>query len=308
MSKKRWKKKERLGVWSLSDNVVHYIMFVLLALLSIACLYPFLIVVSSSFQSQENLYNYGYRVFAKEYTLDTYKVIFKDAGMLIDSYVVTIITTVLTTLIGVAATASCGYVMSRRDYRYRNILSFYVFFTMLFHGGLVPSYILISKWLGLKDSIWALILPLCVSAWNLLLMKGFFASIPTSLIESTKLDGAGEFRILISIVAPLSKPAIATISLFEILGSWNEYMNSLLYIDNERLVKLQYLLMRIMKNIEFLNTPEAMQYGMATAGMEVPTLGMRMAMCVLAAGPIVIVFPFFQKYFTKGITLGGVKG
>ena len=302
------KKIKKYGVYSFSDQAVHYTMFAILMILSVACLYPFLIIVSASFQSQETIYNQGYRVITEAYTLDAYKVVFERPKSLLDSYAVTIITTALTTIIGVLAVSGCGYVMSRKDYKYRNVLSLYVFFTMLFNGGMVPSYILISKWLGMRDSMWALILPLCCSAWNIMLMKGFFMSIPTSLIECAKLDGAGEFRIFAFIVTPLSKPAYATIGLFLMLNSWNEYMNSLLYIESESKVKLQYLLMKIMKNIEFLNSTEAIKYGAVKAGMEIPTLGARMAMCVLAAGPIVAIFPFFQKYFVRGITVGSVKG
>lgn len=307
MSSKSKKRGREHGIYSRSDRIVHNTMLVILSLLAAACLYPFLIILSTSFQTQENLYENGYRVLASEYTLSTYKMIFADAAQLLNSYKITIITTALTTIFGVLMMSCCGYVMSRTDYAYRKILSFYVFFTMLFHGGLVPSYILISRWLGLKNTIWALILPLCVSAWNIMLMKGFFSSIPTALIESAKLDGAGEFKIFTSIVIPLSKPAFATISLFMVLGSWNDYMQTLLYIDDSKMEKLQYLLMKIMKNVEFLNSPEAQQYGAAIGMQNVPTLTMRMAMCVLAAGPIVIIFPFFQKYFAKGLTMGSVK-
>jgi putative aldouronate transport system permease protein len=179
---------------------------------------------------------------------------------------------------------------------------------MLFNGGLVPSYILISKWLGLKDSIFALIIPGLCGAWNILMMKGFFQSIPTSLIESAKLDGAGEFRIFTGIIIPISKPAFATIGLFFVLAYWNEWYFSMLYIDTSSKVKLQYLLMTILKNVEFLNSPEAMQYGMTNHMVAIPTLSARMAMCVIAAGPILVVFPFFQKYFVKGLTVGAVKG
>ncbi len=306
------KKRKKLyesggGVHSASDRAVHRVMFVILFLLSFICLYPFLLVLSSSFQSQETIYSNGYRVFTEAYTADAYKLIIKEPGQILNAYWVTIVTSVASTAIGVVACSACGYVMSRKEYPYRNILSFYVFFTMLFQGGMVPSYIMISKWLGLKNSIWVLILPLCVGSWNIMLMKGFFQSVPMSLVESAKLDGASEMRTFFSIVLPISKPAFATLGLFILLGSWNDYMNCLLYIEDERLVKLQYLLMRILNNVKFLTSPEALQYGLVT-NQEIPTLAARFAMCVLAAGPIVVVFPFFQKYFTKGIALGGVKG
>ena len=179
---------------------------------------------------------------------------------------------------------------------------------MLFSGGMVPSYILVSNWLGLKDNLLALILPLVANAWNILLMKGFFQSIPTALIEAAKIDGASEMCIFTRIVIPISKPAFATIALFYILASWNDWQLSLLYIDSDAKIKLQYLLVKILNNIEFLNSYDAIKYGLIREPISIPTNSARMAMCVLAAGPIVIVFPFFQKYFVKGISVGSVKG
>ena len=204
--------------------------------------------------------------------------------------------------------STCGYVMSRDDFAYKRILGLYVFFTMLFSGGMVPSYILMTRGLGLKDSLLALIIPGMCSAWNILLMKGFFKTIPSSLIESAKLDGAGEFQIFARIIVPISKPAFATVGLLLTLDFWNEWFNSLLYINDPSKVKLQYLLITMLRNVEFLNSPEAQQYGLLTGMETMPTMSVRMAMCVLAAGPILLVFPFFQKYFVKGLTVGAVKG
>ena len=173
---------------------------------------------------------------------------------------------------------------------------------------MVPSYILISKWLNLKNNILALILPMVCSGWYILMMKGFFQTVPTSMIESAKIDGAKELYIFTRIVMPVSKPAFATIGLFYILGSWNDWWLSLLYIESEKLVKLQYLLMKVLSNIEFLNSYDALRYGLVSGNTQIPTYSTRMAMCILATGPIIIIFPFFQKYFVKGITIGAVKG
>lgn len=307
---KKKKKNREGGVYSRTDRVIHIIMLIILAVLCLCCLYPFLLILSSSFQPQSVIMDKGYRVFASEYTLETYKMILANPQKLIDSYAVTILSTILYTLIGVIVTAACGYVLSRKDYRYRRILSVFILFTMLFNGGLPATYILVSRWLALKDTIWALILPGCVGAYHILLFKGFFASIGTEMIESAKLDGASESRIFTSIIVPMSKPAVATVSLMLMLNSWNEYFGSMIYTENEKLHKLQYLLMKLMNNIEFLNSPEYLEY-MGTQGLtkiDIPTYGARMAMCVLAAGPILIIFPFFQKYFVKGINVGGIKG
>ncbi|MBR5157467.1 MAG: carbohydrate ABC transporter permease [Clostridia bacterium] len=283
-------------------------MHVLLIILSVCCLYPFLVILGSSFQSQEEIMRSGYRMLPAEFTLNAYRMLFADPVRLIDAYKVTIITTLIGTICGLAFVSSCGYVMSRKDYAYRKILSFYVFFTMLFNGGLVPTYILISRWLELKDNIFALILPGVCSAWNILLMKGFFMGVPTELIESAKLDGLGEFSAFVRIVMPISKPAFATVGLLLLLNYWNEWYFSMLYIESPEKVKLQYLLMSIMKNIEYLNSPEALEAGIVSNGQSMPTLSARMAMCIAVAGPILVVFPFFQKYFVKGMTVGAVKG
>lgn len=302
------KEIQHTGIKTRGEKVGQVTMTIILALLAFACVYPFLIILSSSFQSQDTITANGYKVLADAFTLDAYKMIFANPTMILNGYKTTILVTVTTVAIGTFVTALGGYVLSRQDYAYRHILSYYVFFCMLFSGGMVPSYILISKWLNLKDSMWAMILPMCVSAWNLILMKGFFAGLPKELVESAKIDGAGEFRIFIQIIAPISTAGIATIALFLALATWNDYMKGLLYIDTESKYPLQYLLMKIMANIDFLNSEEAMQYGAVKVGQEIPTYGARMAMCILAAGPIVVLFPFFQKYFTKGMTVGSVKG
>lgn len=188
-------------------------------------------------------------------------------------------------------------------------MSFYIFFTMLFNGGLVPSYILITQWLHLKNTIWAQILPLITNAWYILLMKGFFRGLPDSITEAARIDGASELRVFTAIILPISKPVLATIALFYALGYWNDWYQSLLYIDDPSLYKLQYLLMQILRKVQFMNS----EMGQATANissgaMQMPTLNLRMAMCVLALGPMLVVFPFFQKYFVRGITVGAIKG
>ena len=280
----------------------------LLAILAFVCLYPFLMILGASFQSEAEIMESGYKILPQSFSLEAYASVLKNPYAIVNAYKITIITTVATTMLGLWVVSTYGYVLSRKDYHYRKILSFYVFFTMLFSGGMVPSYILISNWLGLKDNILALILPLVANAWNILLMKGFFQSIPTALIEAAKIDGAGEMCIFTKIVMPMSKPAIATIALFYILAAWNDWQLSLLYIDSDERIKLQYLLVKILNNIEFLNSYDAIKYGIVREAVAVPTNSARMAMCVLAAGPIVAVFPFFQKYFVKGISVGSVKG
>lgn len=284
------------------------ILYTILILVAICCLYPFLLVLGSSFQSESEIISSGYKAFPKSPTLTAYKTILSNPQTLVDSYSITILVSVIVTIVGTWLTASFGYVISRRDFKYRKAFSFFIFFTMLFNGGLVPTYILISKWLHMSNTIWALICPVLLSAWNIILMKGFFASIPPALIESAKLDGASELLIFMKIIIPISTPAFATIALFSLLNAWNSWMPSMLYAEDQKLYTLQYMLQQVMNNIKFLNSEAAIQYGLVNENTEIPTYSVRMAMCILTSGPILIIFPFFQKYFTQGLTVGSVKG
>ncbi|CAH1192024.1 L-arabinose transport system permease protein AraQ [Paenibacillus allorhizoplanae] len=281
---------------------------VIFIVVCVACLYPFLVIVATSFQSENSIVQNGYSIIPNEFNLDAYRVILVEPKQLLNSYVVTIVTTLIGTIVGLWVTTSYAFAISRHDYAYRGILAFLIFFTMLFKGGLVPSYILISKWLGLQNNILALIVPYLISGWFVLLMKGFLQALPNALFESAKMDGAGETRIFIQLVLPLSLPALATVGLFFVLQYWNDWWLTLLYVDSKDMLKLQYLLIRVLRNMEFLNSAEAIQYGLVKPGMVVPSLSARMAMCVLAAGPMLVVFPFFQRFFVRGLTVGSVKG
>lgn len=301
--------KKHYRIKNMDEQVVKAVSFILLAVFSISCICGFLLVLGSSFQSEKEIQEYGYSILPRKFSLEAYRAVFSSPDMILRSYFVTFLTTVIGTAVGVCISASAGYVISRKNYRYRNILSFYIFFTMLFNGGLVPTYILIAQWLHMKNTIWALICPLIVNAWYIMLMKGFFQGLPDSMVEAARIDGASEVGIFFRIVLPVSKPVLATIALFYALGYWNDWYQSLLYIDNQDLYKLQYLLMQILKKSQFLNSVAAQSMmGSGASGMDMPTLNLRMAMCVVAVGPLLVVFPFFQKYFVKGITVGSVKG
>jgi len=284
--------------------IIHLIFIAMCA----ACIFPFLVIIGTSVQSEGDIVKFGYSIIPKNFTLDAYRVILHDPAQLFRSYFITILTTVIGSLVGMWVTTTYAYAISRKDYRLRSFLAFFVFFTMLFHGGMVPSYILMVKWLGLKNTMFALILPYLISGWFVMLMKGFLQTIPESVIESAKIDGASELRIFAQIVLPISKPALATLGLFFALQYWNDWWLTLLYVEQDHLIKLQYLLIRVLKNMEYLNSAEAIEYGLVKPGMMVPSLSARMAMCILAAGPMLLVFPLFQKYFVKGLTVGSVKG
>lgn len=286
---------------------VKVVSHIVLLILGLSCLLSILLVVGASFQTQSEITRRGYALIPEKPSLEAYVMVFRNPYQLFKSYFNTFYTTVIGTILGVIISSSAGYVMSRKTYKYRNIFAFYVFFTMMFNGGLVPMYIMMTKWFNLKNTYLALILPLVVNGWYIMLMKGYFAGIPDAVIESARIDGAGEFYTFIKIVVPMSTPVIASISLFYVLGYWNDWYQSLLYTTDSEYYKLQYLLMNMIRSAEFLNSEAAHDLQLDQIA-EIPTMNVKMAMCVLAAGPILFVFPFFQKYFVKGIAVGSVKG
>lgn len=282
-------------------NICMNILFVLLCVLFIA---PFLLVVSISLTPEHLISTDGYQLIPKHITFDAYKFIFSSGTSLCRSYLVTIIVTVLGTAGGLVITSMLAYPISRKDLKYKNVITFFLFFTMLFNGGLVASYLLITRYLRLKNTILVLILPLMVNAWNVILMRNFFStSVPDGIIEAAKIDGAGEFLTFVKIIVPISKPAFATVGLFIALAYWNDWWTALLYIDDRSLFTLQYTLQSILLNIQVLMGNIQTQHLVK----DVPAEGSRMALCILAIGPIVLAYPFFQKYIVKGLTIGAIK-
>lgn len=276
-------------------------------LFSIICIIPILYIVSISFSTESDINKYGYQLIPKHFTLYAYNFLLHSPKQLLTGYSVSITVTVLGTLLSLLVTAMLAYTLSRKDFFGANVLSFIVFFTLLFNGGLVPWYILIKKYLQIDNSLLVLILPYVIMPWHVLLMKGFLSEIPMALIESAKIDGAKEWRIFYQIVLPLAKPALATVGLFIAFIYWNDWWLAMLYIDNEKLVPLQYMLYRIMNNIQYLSS--SIKPGTVNIDVsQFPNESARMAIAVLVAGPILLVFPFFQRYFVKGLTVGAVKG
>jgi len=276
-------------------------------LLSLCFILPFVLVLSISFTSEEALSLHGYQFFPREFSLYAYEILFKVPETILRSYGITILVTIVGTFLGLLLTALTAYAISRRDYMFRGVTTLYIFFTMLFSGGLVPFYILVSNYLNLKDTIWAMILPALLSPFYIMIMKGFLEQLPTEINESAKIDGAGEWRTFLTIVMPLSLPALTTIGLFISFGYWNDWWLPLLFIDNPNLFSLQQLLYKIMNTITFLsNNPQMLQAGINL--QQFPSLSVRMAMVVISAGPMLLVFPFFQRYFVSGITVGSLKG
>ena len=251
----------------------------------------------------------GYSFFPAKISLEAYRYLFLDSFTIIRAYGVTIVVTLTGTGMGLCLTALLSYPLSRRDYPFQKPLAFFIFFTILFNGGLVPWYLVFTQLVNVKDSVWGLIIPgLLLNGFFVLIMRTFFAtSIPMAIIESAYMDGAGEFRIFAQIVLRLSTPVLATIGLFYTLNYWNDWFNSMVYINNSKIYSLQYLLNRILLNIQFLvqNTRNNHASEQIAA---MPTETVRMAMAIIGIGPIVLAYPFFQKYFIKGLTVGAVKG
>lgn len=289
--------------FSLSTLIIH----IIFSVLSLLILLPLWLLVAISISDEGSLVIDGYRLIPNKISFHAYEVIFSAPQQLLQSYGVTIIVTVIGTIVGLTVTSMLAYTMSRKDYGYRNATTKYVVFTMLFSGGLVPFYILMTQYLHLKDTIWALIVPYLISPFYTLIMKGFLEQIPGEIMESAKIDGSGEWRTFFTIVLPLAKPALATVGLFISYAYWNDWWLGLLFIDNQQLVPLQLLLYRVMNTIDFL-TNNITQVNVQVDLASFPNLSARMALAILAAGPMLFVFPFFQKYFVKGLTLGSVKG
>ncbi|RTE07205.1 carbohydrate ABC transporter permease [Paenibacillus whitsoniae] len=274
-------------------------------------LVPFALVIVISFSDEQSILHNGFRLIPQQFSAAAYHYFLKTPETILRAYGVTIIVATIGTCISLVLTSTMGYVLSRRDYGLQRVTSFYVFFTMLFNGGLVPFYILMTQLLHLKDSIWALIVPGLLSPFYVLIMKGFMAKIPTEVIESAKVEGAREWRIYAELILPLSKPALATLGLFILFNYWNEWFNALLFINTEKLVPLQLLLVRTMNTLDFITSRPEFATAMVSLGVNMgdfPKTSAKFAVAVLSAGPMLLVFPFFQRFFVKGLTIGAIKG
>ena len=280
---------------------------VVLIVFSLMAVLPFILLISASLTEENAALKYGFGFIPKVFSLAAYKYISYQSKMIIRAYGITIFTTVIGTSVGLTMTSMLGYGLSK-DIPGRRILNFFVVFTMLFNGGLVPTYLVYTKYLHLGNTIWALIIPsLLMNAFHVMLVLNYFStSIPESLIESAKLDGASEMMIFRAIVLPLSKPIMATIGLMLALSYWNNWTNGLYYLDDTSLYSIQNVLNAINNNIIAINSVSNM--GLAINKSEVPALTARMAIAVIGIVPMLCIYPFFQKYFVKGITIGAVKG
>ena len=277
----------------------------ILTLISVLWIIPVLFIFSLSVTPETSLSEVGYRLIPKEITFDAYTYIIKNPAQILNSYKISIIVTVIGTVAGLMFTTGIAYAMSRKDFKLGKHITRFVMFAMLFHGGLIPTYIVVTQVLHLGNTLWVLILTMLVSPWNIFLMKSFLSSIPTELLEASFIDGATEYQTYFKLVLPLAKPGLATVGLLILFSYWNDWYQAMLYIDNMDLVPLQLLLYKIISNIQFVLQNS---FYLASEGGSFPTIAARMATCVIAIAPMLLAFPFFQKYLAKGLTLGSVKG
>ncbi|NMB97182.1 MAG: carbohydrate ABC transporter permease [Clostridiaceae bacterium] len=302
------KHTNKLFLLSSSWNIV----FVIILLIMVAMIIiPLLLVVVVSFSSETSIADNGFTYFPTEWTLNGYKYLFKTGNQLLDSYLVTIFHSTTGTLLSLAVMSMFAYAIAQKRFKHNRLLIWFLFFTMLFNGGLVPSYILNVRYLHIDDSIWIFLLPSMVSAYYTIILRTFIrTTIPDTLFEAAWIDGAGHFRVFISIVLPLFKSGLATIGLFSLVGRWNDWFTGMLYIRNPKLVPLQTLLTKIQKSIDFIkqnaniaSTPDGIELLRSLPGEN-----MRMACTVIVIIPVLFAYPFFQRYFVQGLTVGSIKG
>ena len=305
-------KNDHLGKVKTGKDVIalNIIAYTFTGLLALMCLIPFLMVLSGSFSSEEAITANGFSLLPQDFSWEAYKTVFKEPIVVIRAYATTIGLTVIGTAIGLLVQTMTAYVLARKDFEWRNAFSFFFYFTTLFSGGLVPTYVLYTQTLGLRNNYLALLLPLLFSVYNLLVMKSYITSIPDSLVDAAKIDGCGEVRTLFQVVLPLIQPALATVGLFIALAYWNDWYNAMLYINDEKMYPLQYFLYQQVNNIEAykkLISTNAVSSAVVSA-LSMPTQTLKMALTIVVTGPIILAFPMVQKYFVQGITIGAVKG
>jgi len=290
------------------DAVTNYFYiscYVLIGIIAFICLLPFIMLISGSLTDESEIRRYGFSLIPKKITADAYQLVFKNPNQIIRGYANTIFITAVGTITGLFLITMTAYVLSRKSFKYRNIIAFYFFFTTLFNGGMVSTYIYFVRYLQLRDNYLALILPLLFNVFHLLIMRSFINTIPQTIVESAKIDGAGEFTIFIRIILPMLPSALATIGLFMALNYWNDWYNAMLYIKDQSMFPLQYMLYDTLMRAQAFSQL-ASQLGMRVENL--PTFSLRLAMAVVTTGPIILAYPFVQKFFVKGITIGSVKG
>jgi len=283
-------------------RIVHITILTVIGIVCVIWVIPLILIFSGSITQESTLINSGYQLIPPKVDFAAYRWLANDPSLLLDAYAVTIFVTFVGTAVSLLIMSMLAFTLARKTFKLRSIFTFFVFFTILFNGGLVPYFINITRVLGLRDSIWVLILPYLVTPFFVLLLRTYFAALPKDLFDAARVDGAGEWRIFFRIAVPLSTPALATVGLFTMLQYWNDMYQALLFIENQKLYPLQFTLYRLIVNSQTLSDLQV------TTGQPVPSSSVTMAMAVLAIAPVTIAFLFVQKYFVRGITLGSLKG
>ncbi|MGI6017722.1 MAG: carbohydrate ABC transporter permease [Marvinbryantia sp.] len=289
-----------------SDKLLTSFFYILLTILALICLFPIVFAFIGSLSTEAEVAKNGFSLFPEELSLDTYQYVFDTQGFrLLNAYKTSLIVTIGGTLISVFVTVTYAYVITVKDFKLGKFFAFFAYFTMIFNGGMLPWYLITTKYLGLKDSYLAMILPYAMNVFNMYLMRNFIKGLPVELVESAKMDGAGHFRILLQMILPLSKAGIVTIVLFYALQYWNDFYLPLMLINDEQFYSIQYILYKMMANIQFLasNATSSM-----ASHVVLPTQTIKMAITCIAIGPIMLMYPFIQKHFVKGVTVGALKG
>ncbi|MCH4193218.1 MAG: carbohydrate ABC transporter permease [Butyrivibrio sp.] len=301
------KKKRAINAISIPVEIIFHIIMILFCL---ACIIPFIFVVIISFTDQESIRQIGYSFTPVAWSLEAYRYVVRLGDQLWRSYFNSFFITVLGTAISMLVTIMYAYALYRRDFKYRKFFTFFCFFTMLFGGGLAPTYVVCKTVLGLSDSYAAIIVPMLLNPFNLIIMRTFFqSSVPAELIDAASIDGSGEYSTLFRIIIPISKPGIATVGLLTALAYWNEWFIPMLYVKDAKYIPLQYLLMQMQTKVDFLVKNSSMIGAEASNIMNsLPADSLRMALVVLIVVPIAFAYPFFQRYIISGLTIGSVKG
>ena len=305
MSKENMKKVSSLNQIKKSTNIIFNIIFLILGLM---CVLPLVFVFSISITSEQALQAGGYHIIPQEFSNAAYMFLWNERGTILRAFFMSVLIAVIGTVIAVCLTTTMGYVASRRNFKLKKLYTWIIFIPMVFNGGMLASYVVVNNILNLRDTILAVILPLACSSFSVTICRTFFrTTVPDALIEAAKIDGAGQFRIWSGIVLPISKPVMATIGMFAAFGYWNDWFQSSLYISDKNLYTLQAFLNNIQKNIEYLANNPYGGLSMQEYKLSMPTESVRMAIAIVIIVPIALTYPFFQKYFISGLTIGSVK-
>ncbi len=293
-----------------SEKRFLYICLIILLVFTAICIAPFLLMFAASITDEQTLLKEGYRFWPSSVSFDTYRYLWAKRETIGRAYIISILVTFVGTTINVVITSLFGYPLSRKDFKWRNVFAFIVFFTMLFNGGMTASYIIWTRTFHIKNTIWALLLPnYLMGGMNVLMVRNYYtASIPDSILEAARIDGATEMQIYRKILVPLSKPVMITIALFAGMAYWNDWSNGLYYISEPKLYSINVYLNNLMNNIQMLKQQSSMTEGVNLSGLELPSVGVRMAIAMIAVLPILVIFPFIQGQLVKGVVIGGVKG